>query len=84
MTDPAVLGAISSIHELMSRLSETVPPNEATRQFHPELGSLAWYLGHSVYLETFWLREFVAAEDCLTRRVEHMFGTGDLPLSERC
>ena len=84
MTDTAILGQLSSLHEMMSKLMSSIPQAEATRQFHPELGSLCWYFGHSVYLETFWLRQVLSGDDNLTRRVEHLFTPGTLPLSEQC
>jgi gamma-glutamyl hercynylcysteine S-oxide synthase len=84
MIDPAALGPLSSLHELQDRLLDTIPPAHALRQYHPQLGSLAWYLGHSVYLETYWLRERLIGDDTLTRRVAHLFTPGVLPLAEQC
>lgn len=84
MTDTAILGQLSALHEMMGQLVTTVPAPDATRQFHPDLGSLAWYLGRSVYLETYWLRQMLNNDDDLTRRVEHLFNPGTLSLAEQC
>jgi len=84
MTDAAVLGPLSALYEMQDRLLDRVPPADTLYQFHPELGSLAWYLGHSVYLETYWLRERLTGDADLTRRVAHLFTPGVLPLAEQC
>lgn len=84
MTDAAILGPLSSLHEMMAHLLESVPAKDAARQYHPELGSLSWYFGRSVYLETFWLRQFVGGDAELSARVEHLFTPGALSLAEQC
>jgi iron(II)-dependent oxidoreductase len=69
---------------MTAQLAGSVPPADAARQYHPQLGSLAWYLGHSVFLETYWLREVVAGDPDLTRRVAHLFTPGALDLARQC
>jgi len=84
MTDSSVLGPLSALHELQDRLLDRISPADALLQFHPDLGSLAWYLGHSVYLESYWLRERLTGDAELTHRVAHLFTPRALPLAEQC
>ncbi len=84
MTSPQILGPLSAIHQMLMQLVESLPEADAERQFHPELGSLNWYLGRSVYQELFWLREKVSNDADLSSRVKHLFTPGFLPLAEQC
>lgn len=84
MTNAAILGPLSSLHEMLTQLPLSIPPDQAARQFHPQLGSLAWYLGRSVYLETYWLRQVLHGDDDLTSRVERLFTPGAMPLAQQC
>ncbi len=84
MTSPEILGRLASLHELTAQLIEAAPAADAARQYHPELGSLAWYFARSVYLETYWLREVILGDDRLTRRVAHLFTPGSMTLAEQC
>lgn len=84
MTHPSVVGQLHGLHELASQLLSSIPPEEAHRQYHAELGSPAWHFAHGVYVETYWLRQFLCGDDDLTRRVEHLFTPGALSLSEQC
>ena len=77
MTHPQILGQLSSLHEMMVDLLGQIPPQETQVRFHPELASLAWYLGHSVYRELYWLREVLTGDADLTARVRHLFEPGD-------
>lgn len=69
-----LLGKLSNIHELICSLVQDMPANEVNRRFHPDLPSIGWLLGRSIYLETYWLRERISNDDDLTRRVRHIFG----------
>lgn len=84
MTDPAILGPLSSLHEMTAHLLESVPAQDAARQYHPQLGSLAWYFGRGVFLETYWLRQYLNNDDDLTKRIEHLLTPGSLSLAEQC
>ncbi len=84
MTNAAILGPLSSLHEMLAQLPLSIPRDQAARQFHPQLGSLAWCLGRSVYLETYWLRQILFEDDDLTRRVEQLFTPGAMPLAQQC
>ena len=70
------LGALSHVQRMLVQLVEALPDADANRQFHPALYPPAWYLGRAVYLETYLLRERVAGDADLTRRVRHVFGAG--------
>jgi iron(II)-dependent oxidoreductase len=69
---------------MLLQLVESVPDADAACQYHPQLGSLSWYLGRSVYQELFWLRETLAQDRDLSARIEHLFSPGRLPLAEQC
>ncbi len=84
MTHPTLLGQLHSLHELTSQLLTSIPALEAQRQYHPDLGSLNWHFARGVYLETYWLRQFLCADNGLTQRVERLLSPGSLPLAEQC
>jgi iron(II)-dependent oxidoreductase len=84
MTSPAILGPLSSLHQMLVHLVENIPEADANRQFHPRLGSVAWYLGRCVYQELYWLREIVSGDADLSVRVEQLFAPGAMPLVEQC
>jgi iron(II)-dependent oxidoreductase len=76
MTAHQTLGALSHVQRMLVQLVEALPASDANRQPHPALYPPAWYLGRAVYLETYLLRERVAGDADLTRRVRHVFGVG--------
>lgn len=84
MTSPAILGPLSSLHQMLIHLVENIPEADANRQFHPRLGSVAWYLGRCVYQELYWLREIVSGDADLSVRVEQLFAPAAMPLVEQC
>jgi iron(II)-dependent oxidoreductase len=84
MTSPILLGQLSSLHQMQQQLLSAVPPEDASRQFHPELPSLCWLYGRGVHLELHWLRAFLQQDDEPSRRIEHLFTPGDLTLAEQC
>jgi len=84
MITPTLLGPLSSLHEILTQLPLSVPSDQAALQYHPRLGSLNWYLGHSVYLETYWLRQVLCGDADLTNRVEQLFTSGGMSLAEQC
>lgn len=69
-------------HALLTQLVESTPESDCYRCFHPHLPPLAWYLGVTVYNETFWLREVIQGEDDLTARVRDLFAS-DLSAQEQ-
>lgn len=73
MTAPSILSQFSTTHEMLIQLLHSIPEVECYRSFHPELAPLAWYLGFSVYRETYWLREVVLGDDDLTGRIRELF-----------
>lgn len=79
MISHQVLGNLGNIHELITSLVQDLPAADVSRRFSPDLPSMGWLLGRSVYLETYWLRERIAGDDDLTRRVRHIFGRNAPP-----
>jgi len=70
------LGPLSNLHQMLVQVVESLSDAELRRSPHPELYPPGWYLGRAVYLETYWLRERLAGDDDLTRRVRHIFAKG--------
>jgi len=70
------LGQLSNLHQMLVQLVESLPDADLRRSAHPALYPPGWYLGRAVYLETYWLRERLAGDDDLTRRVRHIFAKG--------
>ncbi len=83
MQSPQLLGQLSMTHELLTQLIESTPEPDCYRSFHPQLAPLAWYLGRSVYNETYWLREVIQGDDDLTTRVREMFNSDRMPHQEQ-
>jgi len=73
MTSPQLLARLSGLQQMMRDLLRGVPAAHANRRFDPRLASLGWYLGRSVYRETYWLREVVTGDTDLTARVRPLF-----------
>ena len=73
MTNPQLLGALASIHELQRELFRSVPDDASRGPLHPRLGCLSWQLAGAVYRETYWLREVLCADADLTARIGHLF-----------
>jgi gamma-glutamyl hercynylcysteine S-oxide synthase len=84
MTPATLLGPLSGLQELLRQLLGSVAEADAHRRFHPELASLGWYLGHSVFRESLWLDEVVREDPEITARVRHLFAPGPLSLDECC
>jgi len=76
MTNPRILGQLSRLQQMLVQLVEALPDTALRRSAHPALFPPGWYLGRAVYLETYWLREQLAGDDDLTRRVRHIFAKG--------
>ena len=83
MIDPQSLGALANLHELLDQLVQDLPPAEVNRRFAPELPSMGWLLGRSVYLELHWLREKLLVDEDLARRVRHIFAGTEHPTPEQ-
>lgn len=76
MQSHQLLGQLSALHQMMGHLLMSVPEEDAYRRFHSALPPLAWLLGRSVYLETYWLREVVQQDADMTSRVHDLFSIG--------
>lgn len=74
-----LLGQLSGLHQMMSHLIRSVPEADCYSAFRPELPPLAWLLGRSAYIETYWLREVVQEDDDMTARVRQLFAPGVTP-----
>ncbi|MET0067652.1 MAG: SUMF1/EgtB/PvdO family nonheme iron enzyme [Candidatus Thiodiazotropha sp.] len=84
MTNPALLGQLTDLHEMQRDLLATREAMLCDHRPSPRLASLNWYYGRGVYLELLWLRENLNRDDDLSQRVRHLFTEGALPLDEQC
>lgn len=76
MTIARTLGPLSNLHQMLVQVVESLSDAELRRSPHPALYPPGWYLGRAVYLETYWLRERLAGDADLTRRVRRLFAKG--------
>lgn len=83
MIKPGTLGGLSTLHQLLQQLVQDLPASDVNRRFHPDLPSMGWLLGRSVYLELWWLREKLQGDDDLSRRVRHIFADPLPPTPDR-
>jgi len=84
MTSPNLLASLNGLYQMQAQLLESASTTDAATLFHPELGSLNWLFGSSVYQELYWLREVVMGDNDLSSRVEQLFRPGQLSLLEQC
>jgi len=76
---PQLLGQLSSLHQMLTHLFNSIPEDDCYRRFHPSLPPLAWLYGRCAYVESYWLRKVVIGNDDLTGRVRHLFGVDVKP-----
>ncbi len=79
---PQLLGQLSSLHQMLAHLFNSVPEEDCYRRFHPDLPPLAWLYGRCAYVESYWIRKVVMGDDRLTGRVRHLFHIHVTPNSE--
>jgi iron(II)-dependent oxidoreductase len=84
MTSPLILGQLGGLQDMMRELVRRESSEQVNRPAHPDLACLSWYLGRTVFRETYWLREVVAGDADLTRRVRHLFQAGGLARAALC
>jgi iron(II)-dependent oxidoreductase len=73
MSRHELLGQLSGLHQMLVHLVESLPEADCYRTFNPAVPPMAWLLGRSVYMETYWLREVVQQDDDMTARVRALF-----------
>ncbi len=83
MIAPTSLGALSTIHELLTQLITDLPARDVNRRWRADLPSMGWLLGRSVYLELYWLRERLQGDDDLSKRVRAIFASPLPPTAEQ-
>jgi len=84
MTSPSLLASLNGLYQMQARLLESASDADAASPYNPELGSLNWLYGLSVYQELYWLREVLMADADLSKRVEPLFRPGELSILEQC
>lgn len=84
LTSPQILAQLSGLQGMMRDLLRSVPEADANALFHPKIASLSWYLGRSVFRETYWLREVLAGDADLAGRVRPLFTPGGMDLQAQC
>lgn len=68
--------ALKELEDSQSRLLDLVsgiPATELSRQYHPDLSPLVWHLGHTAFMEAFWIRETVMGDRRITEPLESLY-----------
>jgi len=52
-------------------------------QFHKDLSSIGWLLGHCMFIENYWLHEVIQKDNGLTKKYHDLYYPGNCPTSER-
>jgi iron(II)-dependent oxidoreductase len=84
MSNPNILAPLHNLYQMQAQLLGSATEGDASSLFHPELASLNWLYGYSVYQELYWLREVLMGDKALSQRIEHLFRPGELSLREQC
>lgn len=82
-TSLATLIRIRAIQNKMRSLVAQLNDHDYRAQFHPDLSPLGWHLGHCVYIENYWLREYLGDDDTLTRGLDRLYVPELSPKPER-
>ena len=83
MSAQQLLGQLSSLHQMIVQLVESVPEQDAYSSLGGDLAPLAWYLGRATYVECYWLREVVQQDPEMTGRVREIFTPGAIPVQQQ-
>ncbi len=51
MSNDNLLGQLSSLHQMMTQLVESLPETDCYQSYNPQLAPLAWFLGRGMYIE---------------------------------
>ncbi len=52
-------------------------------QFHKDLSSIGWHLGHCMFIENYWLYEIIQKDNTLTRNFHNLYREENCPIPER-
>lgn len=65
------MNELETIRETTVELAAGLGAAGFSRHFHPELSPLGWHLGHTAFMEQYWLREIMLGEPA--REAEHRY-----------
>lgn len=80
-TSLSTLIRLRAIQNKTRQLFEHLHDIQYRLQYHPELSPAGWYLGNGLFIENFWLHEFIQHNKQFTR--EPLFISGHYPLAEQ-
>ena len=73
ITTTKLNSAYQAAQTRVRQLIEGLSNEDYREQPHPELSALGWHLAHCLYIENYWLREFLSADDSLTRNLDQLY-----------
>ena len=62
----ALLKTLSETHAAIHTMAATLNDADYRTQYHTDLSPLGWHVGHCVFIESYWLREVILADNALT------------------
>jgi iron(II)-dependent oxidoreductase len=77
------LARLRGIHKRLRSLVEPLSDEELRQQYHIDLSPVGWHLGHSCFIENYWIREVVQENDQLTRGLHELYFPELSPKPER-
>lgn len=69
-TDSTIINRYRNAQQRVRDVIENLSDHDYRSQFHPELSALGWHLAHCLYIENYWLREVLCADDTLTKGLD--------------
>ncbi|GMR20036.1 MAG: SUMF1/EgtB/PvdO family nonheme iron enzyme [Gammaproteobacteria bacterium] len=57
-------------YEAISRFGQDSNDHAWRRQYHPELSPIGWHIGHTVFIESYWIREQVLGDASSTEHLK--------------
>lgn len=68
-----IVDRLSTLHNRLIDNFSTYSEQDLRTQYHPDLSQLGWHLTHIGYIEQYWLREVVLADDSRTKGFHQFF-----------
>lgn len=79
----ATLADLQTVQKLVNQAGRQLNDHDYRQQYHADLSPLGWHVGHCAFLETFWLRETLLADDGETAAHHYLYFPENLPKPQR-
>lgn len=73
MSDDTVLERLCALRAACIGRLDGLADADCVRQYHPALSPMSWHLGHTFFVEAYWLREVVFGDGTRTRPLHELF-----------